>query len=227
MKIVGVEHNPEFFDKHQQFLEKMITQSDAVMLEGITNGHFWQDIGGFSGSLSDIACSQQKKIYQADPRTMKTTYIDAAQTAVGLYFMFSPGELSPLYTLPLALYLTSGTLLGIILRYSPKAIASLKKGTEMSISNNYETLLYGETDYANVMIAKGISKISQKSKNVKKLVCFHGEAHSKPIHAYLKHPAFRKFKQLLYLPTYEPFSETKVREYTSTSEGMWRLSRQI
>lgn len=83
--------------------------------------------------------------------------------------------------------------------------------------------MYGDTDYRNLMIAHGIEKICTETKNIKKLACFHGEAHSKPIRTYLRNPTLRKIKRLLYKPTYELVSKTEVREYTPTYDG-WMLS---
>ncbi len=224
VRIVSVAHTLDFFLEHKHFLDNQIKESDAIMLEG--NYYTLEECYSLFRNLGDIARRENKKVYQADPRTKKTGCLDFLQTGLGLYMALSTKLLDHSYGVPLGLYLLSGSLVGMLIRHIPRVISDIKKNKPVSVSNNYEALLYGETDYANIMIAEGVSKIISSIKDVKKLACFHGQAHSKPIQVYLRYPAFRKFKRLLYLPTYDYVSNRKVREYTPINEG-WELSKKF
>lgn len=236
VSIVGVSHDYDFLCDYKQFLEEKITESDAIMIEG-TSGKFeglpgeeeevytWQ-YDSFFGPISNIAHSQKKRVYQADPSTPTSFAMDMGQALFGAYTACVT-SFNSLYALPIGVYLFSGSLIGTILRYLPLTFSQHKQGKKfLNVRNSYEWLLYGDTDHRNLKIAEGIDKVCSKVKDVKKLACFHGDAHSKPIRVYLKNPLLRRIKKTLYLPTYRLVEESKVREFTPTGKG-WKLTRKI
>lgn len=209
VSIIGVYHIEEFFFEYEDFFKDKVSRSDAVTLE---------EGKGFFEYVEELAYSQNKKVYKADPLTKVSGRMDHTQFACGLAMLFLGFFGSPAVACSGA-YLTLGTLVGSVFRYAPFAYPSLKKAykekkfEKISLPNLWDVLLYGETDYRNIIMADGIEKICTKPEGLQKLACFHGEAHSKPLRSYLKNPTFRKLKRLLYKPTYELVSETKVKEY--------------
>lgn len=221
VSIIGVSHDPDFMLEHESFFKEKISQSDAILLE---HEPYFKD--GFFNEIGRIAYSQGKRVYNADPMSKATGRLDKIQGVLGFGLALSAGMLGELYALPVGLYFFLGSLGGTVLRYMSAGFLAMKKSTVPDPKNYYDILLYGETDYRNVMIAEGIDKISSEIKDVKKLACMHGAAHTRPIKAYLKNPALRKAKRLLYKITYDLDSEKKVREYTPKDMG-WLLSRKF
>lgn len=221
VSIIGISHDPDFMFEHESFFKEKISQSDAILLECEP---YFRD--GFFNEIGRIAYSQGKKVYNADPMSKATGRLDLIQGGLGFGLALSAGLLGELYAIPVGLYFFLGSLSGAIVRYMPAGLLAVKKSTAPDPKNYYDILFYGETDYRNVMIAEGIDKISSEIKDVKKLACMHGAAHTRPVKAYLKNPALRKTKKLLYKVTYNLDSETKVREYTPDDMG-WLLSKKF
>lgn len=83
LRIVGVEHTPEFFEEHKDFFEDVISEADYVVLEAVLNGDFWEC--EFYRAVGRIAKSQDKYVYQVDPRNVPTTSLDFGQFFLGFY----------------------------------------------------------------------------------------------------------------------------------------------
>ncbi|MBM3199820.1 hypothetical protein FJZ53_02695 [Candidatus Woesearchaeota archaeon] len=221
VSIIGVSHDPSFFFQHREFLEEKIRQADALVLECEP---YFPD--GFFDQVGNIAYSQKKRVYHADPMNKFTQKIDKIQGGSGLGLAVSSILTGQTYALPLGLYFFLGNLFGGVVRYIPSGILAATKGTDPDPNNYYDILFYGETDYRNVMIAEGITKISSEINDVKSLACIHGAAHTRPVKVYLKNPNLRKAKKLLYSMTYGLKSEKKVREYTPDEKG-WMLTKKF
>ncbi|GAG08118.1 unnamed protein product, partial [marine sediment metagenome] len=196
VSIIGVEHTKEFFEKYKSFLEEKISQADAVILEDVIGGNFWDH--EFYRKIGEIASSQQKKVYQTDTIRRLPGFVDLLQEVAGVSLIvlgFSVGllgfGLGSLGGTSLGVYLFLGSHDGRALRYL------IHKGSHYGLDN---LLSYGYTDYRDATIADGIDKLCHENDGIKKFVCIHGNDHSEPIKKYLKNPTLRKIKRLTYLP---------------------------
>lgn len=223
VSIVGVEHTPKFSEEHFKFFEDKIKNSDAVVLEQPLGGDFWES--DFFGDLGCIASWYNKKVYQSDPQKVLPTLIDLAQGTAGIYLMIKGALINNygyqgIIEAMLGSYMFLGSFTGKIMRVNAKQDTGLNYGLD-------DLLLYGYTDYRDIKIAEGIKKICHKVKGLKKISCFHGQAHSRPVQNYIRHPILRNTKKIAYLP-YSLISETKVREYTYVDPMTeWALTREI
>jgi len=232
VKIIGVDHEYDFLKKHYSFFEEKISESDAIMLEQVIGGDFWDSDFFGGGGLGGIAHSQRKKVYQADPNTPLSLFVGfPVQTALGaalagysIFNMYDIEKILPnLVNLGIGLYSFAGGLFGFCMRAKIK----YEKYGEAFYGLD-DLLLYGQIDFRNVMIAEGIDKICHEIPEIKKLSCFHGDAHSHHIKTYLKNSKLRNIKKILYTP-YWLLSHKKVREYTPVGSYCydWQLSKEI
>ncbi|MBL7100599.1 MAG: hypothetical protein ISS23_01450 [Nanoarchaeota archaeon] len=220
--IIGIRHKAKFFEKYKYFFEEKISHSDALILED-SGKKFWEGKNCFR-KIGKIAQYHKKKVYHADSNKCLSAVIDLMQgvqgialIAVGVKLGILGNSMSTLGYASVGTYLFFGSLPGRIVRYICHG-----KNAKYGLDN---LLLYGHDDYRETLIAGGINKLCRKNKGLKKIVCFHGDGHSKPIRTYLKHPILRKIKKLAYLP-YHLLSNRRVREYVHDGES-WKLERRI
>src|SRR3989344_7105221 len=93
LAIWGVEHTREFFIKHEKLFRVLVSENDAVVLEGISNANFWV-CPNFFNDVAEITKEQRKKVYEVDPKIKRSQneiaqpYADALEVAtyaLGLY----------------------------------------------------------------------------------------------------------------------------------------------
>lgn len=89
ISILGVTHFPEFFKEHEPFFEEFISQQDALLLEE-SYVDFQED--DFFGKIGNIAKSQKKRIYQADPRNNLIIATDLLSFPAGLILIKDAAE---------------------------------------------------------------------------------------------------------------------------------------
>lgn len=226
--IIGVVHTPEFFSLHESFFEKKVVESDAVILEGVVVGEFWED--SFFGKVGEVAHSEQKRVYQIDPLTLANFSIDFIGIPVacisGIVHELRNsktgrrGFLKKIGKIGLYYYLLSETLGGVIAKDSVNKDIIIKYDVE-------DVLSFGLTDYRNVAIADGIDRLSREDDGIRKIASIHGNAHADTVRGYLEDAELREIKKNLYLPYDNRFlSKTKIREYLPDGEG-WKLAREF
>ncbi|MDP2909013.1 MAG: hypothetical protein Q8N77_04380 [Nanoarchaeota archaeon] len=162
VSIIGVAHVKEFFKRHENFFYDKISCSDAIMLEQPVGGEFYDS--KFFGELGMIAHKQKKRVYQADPVNTPSFCTDFMQGGLG-FILISSFDVQA----ALGLYLFLGSIPGSGIRYWLTTEKNDATGDFTKIKNGYEFLMYGDTDYRNLMIAHGIEKICTETKNIKKL----------------------------------------------------------
>ncbi|MBU4501152.1 MAG: hypothetical protein KKA79_01055 [Nanoarchaeota archaeon] len=229
VKLIGVEHTSEFFDKYEPFYQNEVLKSDALVLEQPIGAEFWNY--PFFDEISNIAHDMKKPIYQSDPGTSKNLSMDMTQTSLGIILSYSAlftmfiGAISfgaGLIPFGIGAYAWLGGMSGTAFRNRmlDGPVRDLKDD-ELAPGFTSDIIFYGMTDYRNIMISKGIEKICDKRPSIDNLACIHGDAHTKSIYNYLKRPGLRDRKRLLYRP-FETCAKSNVREYMPTGNG-WDL----
>ncbi len=215
--ILGVQHVEPFLLQHYSFLQSQINKADAVVLEQVVGGSSVTD--SFFGHLAMIAIP--KPVYVVDPINTALFFTDRVLGFLGLCIMLtSPmryatrfvakkvfkgkeSKKAPTRREFLGSLFKSAAIFGAGTSLFSGSLSSLslKDAISPNMVLNYgveDVLSYGSIDFRNIIIAEGLNKIITTQKE-KKILTIHGDAHSKPIHYYLTHPAFRA-KKLAYLP---------------------------
>ena len=192
VSILGVEHNSEFFEQYQHFFIEFIAQQDAVVLEQVVGGNFWNS--NFFREMGRIAESLGKRVYQVDPATtVNSRFIDDLTGIAGLILLYKGLEkmnkekmsrrnfLKGGVQIAAGTSLVGGTYLGDVLisGLSPENIE------EYMVK---EKFTYGDCNYRNIVIAEGLERICKEVLDIQKIGAIHGAAHSKAVHSYLAVP---------------------------------------
>ncbi|KHO46993.1 MAG: hypothetical protein QJ16_C0008G0002 [archaeon GW2011_AR1] len=208
VEIIGVEHNFEFFEAYKSFYEKKINSSDAIILEQPFNCEFWET--DFFSQLGKIAYKKNIPIYQTDPIN-GIAQVDAViplSTILGVGLLkeslTSKKEITRRNFLKRVALFSVGTSITYE-SFVPNAIIN---GGSYPFPNVFS---YGQTDWRNVKIAKGLEKVLKKEK-INELKLFHGADHTNPINFYLDHQTIREIKEFIYNPL-DLVGKSKVRKY--------------
>lgn len=232
VSIIGVVHDLDYFKKYRQFFENKISESTTIMIEGL-HKEFWEYEEGdelFFNRIGEIAHSQNKKIYQADPRHSMDQSLDILLSMEGAFLVLE-GLLGLIKHYPLEYNFTFlGIGLPLLLGSMYTKIGRVGYSCIKNKLIKYtltDAISYGRTDYRDLKIAEGIDKICNKIEGIEKLTCIHGKAHSHPIMAYLKKPKLRKIKKVFYLPL-SLILPRKVKEYTPViNYPGWKLTKKL
>ncbi len=240
VKIVcDVKHTKDFFRKHHRFFKGVIAESDAVMLEQ-PSINFWEE-EDFFGPVGEIAYSQNKRVYQADPITFLSYIMDLGVFGVGLHLLVSY-LLTPLilrkrkpkqeitrreFLKKLGKKLGIGALGSSLVVGSPVGQGVSEHCLPKKVLTEYgaeDMLTYGNCDYRNIVIAEGIEKVCSCVADLNSLVVIGGYGHTGDVSTYLRNPSLR-VKRPLYFP-FSLVSNTRTREYTPSQNG-WVLTRKL
>ena len=219
--ILGVTHTKESFEKYRNFFKKLVSSSDALVLEQIaaTSVHNFQHEPTFFGPFAELARSQGKKVYSADPTIRSGIKYNQQMGAkamfaniLGLWVGLTGVRLGSkaLIAVGVSAELLSFSLLFGSDKFDAFRYLHLDKDMEW-----IDALAFGYHDYRNLKIAKGIRRICQQ-KDEKRLLAVHGDGHSRGIDFYLAHPSLANAKSLVYW-NYERIARncefSDVREY--------------
>lgn len=195
MNLIGIKHTKEFFARNKDFFEDEIKKSPGgVIIEKDRNSYLsnMQYEYGFFEQVGEIAYKNNTPIYQVDSLNKKTGYLDKLLSLASAAYLigsnFEP-SINNLISTNLLIGSTPGS---IILSIFLKDINPMFNDTIRSLTT------YGEVDWRNTKIAKGIEKITLENKG--KLSVFHGALHTYPVSFYLDNPKIRALKEKIYFP---------------------------
>lgn len=215
LTILGVSHTKEFFDYYNQLFEDFVDKNDAIVLEQIAGGDFWED-NGFFGTISELARKRSKKIYQVDPVSSGNIILELGVAIGGSLMLPKAGRFS--MSRRDALKRLGRTAIGFSLIFGSLPMQITKDALTQDYSYGIDDLLlYGSSDYRNIVIATGLERLCKELPGVRTIGAIHGAAHSEPIHEYLMHP-MKRLKRLAYIP-HDMVGNIMIREHTPTASG--------
>ena len=227
ISIVGVVHEPGFFDQYRLFFKGVVSQHDVIVFEGGAGIDFWQYSGVYA-QAGAIAYSQKKRVYQFDPSNWAVGLLDTGQCAFGLWLIISAissttNKVSRRAFLKKSIAGMGGA--SLVLGSYPGILLRGLISTQGLIGYGIDDLLtYGKTDFKNIMVAHGIDRLCHEVYDFDSLVSLHGYTHYETIDGYLMNRDLR-IKRLAYLP-YEAIGEMGIREYVPDEIG-WVLARRF
>jgi len=225
LSILGVAHTERFFHRHKSFFEEFVENNDAVVLEQVLGGDFWED-KSFFNKVGELARRQGKRVYQVDPVRWSHLIFDAGGLITS-GFLIGKGiksldkDFSRRGALKFLAQSAIGTSLFLGSLFGKWATFSLSPAIVMSYGFD-DQIEYGSTDYRNIVIADGLDKLCRTVEDVERIGSIHGAAHYETVHEYLISPA-KRLKRLAYFP-HDLLGNTAIREYTPVNDG-WVLSR--
>jgi len=205
LKLVGCKHgdwwNKSDFGIREKEYNELISWSDILVLEQPFLAEFYEE--PFSKKISKIVYTQNKRICIVDPQNEKTDKFHEES-----YEKYVKSE-----KFCMAIEEGNGNLISICdCKQKNNGPFDYIRYID-SMSDFWWKISFGESDWRNIRIAKGLEEeISQL--NAENILAIHGGIHTRPIHFYLKNPKFRETKLRRKYSELEMLGEKGIKIYS-------------
>ena len=215
-ELIGVEHTPEFYRRHDSFFEEKIQNSELVILEANLFLESKEE-NSFYSFIANQAEKNNLPIYTLDS-TENVAALESSQMYLGfaLALLANTGlKFSRRKVLSALLGMVS---LDLMISVAPiGAIRELgqKENIEMDNIISYSTML----DYRDILCASNLEKLERRVKSQKPIPYFIGAGHINGIQMYLRSNTLRK-KRILYA-LQDEIIDTTIKKYVKKDGNIY------